>query len=160
MRKAIFLDRDGTLIPEGVRHPSDVDVLPDVMEPLQKWHKEGYALVMVTNQPDLQRGRLTREEFYKVQNRLLEILRGVGIEIDGICVCPHAPEIERCECRKPLPGLLLKAAKDWDIDLSKSWVIGDRDVDVEAGLAAGCQGVKLHAHRDMMDAYLVTRGME
>lgn len=140
-RRAIFLDRDGTLIEnlDYLSDPAGVRVLPGVPDALVRLREAGYLLVIATNQSGIGRGFLSREEYEAVNRATLAAL---GVGFDGIYVCPHAPE-ENCSCRKPAPGLLLRAAAELDVELSGSYMIGDRESDVGAGLNAGCRAILL-----------------
>jgi len=150
--KAVFLDKDGTLIPDI---PYNVDgnlVTLDegVVEGLQLLQSYGYLLVIVTNQSGLAHGYFTLEQLDTVRNTIKKMCSKIGIYLDGFYYCPHHPNgtipgyKAECECRKPQPGLLLKAAGDMDIDLSSSWMIGDILNDVEAGNRAGCKTILIN----------------
>lgn len=149
MNKAIFLDKDGTLIPDI---PYNVDVekislYDDLIEGLKLLQRDGYLLIVISNQSGIARGYFSEEDFSVVINRLTEILKNSGIVINALYYCPHHPDgivngyNINCDCRKPLPGLLLKAAAEHDIDMARSWMIGDILNDVEAGNRAGCRTV-------------------
>ncbi len=144
--RAVFLDKDGTLITD---HPYNIDharieLLPGVVEGLQQLHAAGYALIVVTNQSGVARGLFSEGALAGVEARLRQILLKVGVPLAGFYYCPHhpdghvAPYAISCGCRKPQPGLLLKAARTHRIDLERSWMIGDILDDVEAGDRAGC----------------------
>ncbi|MDB6107879.1 MAG: family hydrolase [Gammaproteobacteria bacterium] len=141
MRPAVFLDRDGVLnraaVRNGTPHPpaslQDLQILPGVAQALSALKASGYVLVVVTNQPDVARGTATRESVEDIHHRLRSELR-----LDAILTCFH-DNADDCECRKPKPGLLLRAARDFDLDLASSFMIGDRWRDVEAGERAGCR---------------------
>jgi D,D-heptose 1,7-bisphosphate phosphatase len=150
--KAVFLDKDGTLIPDI---PYNVDVnkvtLSDgVIEGLQILQSHGYLLVIVSNQSGIAQGFFSVEELNVVQERINRMCSKMGIYLDGFYYCPHHPDgivsgyDEECDCRKPKPGLLQKAADDMDIDLSRSWMIGDILDDVEAGKRAGCKSILIN----------------
>jgi D,D-heptose 1,7-bisphosphate phosphatase len=150
--KAVFLDKDGTLIPDI---PYNVDVnkvtLSDgVIEGLQTLQSHGYLLVVVSNQSGIARGFFSEEQLNVVRERISGMCSKMGIYLDGFYYCPHHPDgivsgyDQECECRKPLPGLLLKAADELGIDLSNSWMIGDILNDVEAGNRAGCRSVLIN----------------
>jgi D-glycero-D-manno-heptose 1,7-bisphosphate phosphatase len=134
--RAVFLDRDGVLIADKgyVSRPEDVEILPGVREALLNLQAAGWRLIVVTNQSGIGRGLFTVEDFERVTYRMRELIQ---VEFGGIFFCPHIPE-DGCDCRKPRPGLLLKAAKEMGIDLAQSVMVGDRLSDVEAGTAAGC----------------------
>ena len=143
MRKAVFLDRDGVLnraiLRDGKPYPPttrvELRLLPGVREACRLLHEAGFILILVTNQPDIARGRLT-EQSVRDMNKLLQ--RHLGLE--DTRVCPHDDD-SRCSCRKPQPGLVLEAARDWDIDLHASYFVGDRWRDIEAGQRAGCRAI-------------------
>lgn len=150
-QKAIFLDRDGT-INQYVGFLRNIDdfVLNDgVAEAIRKINTLGYLAIVVTNQPVIARGEVSFEELEEIHNKMETLLGKEGTYLDAIYYCPHHPhkgyEGERlelkidCECRKPKPGMLLKAAKEFNIDLSQSWMIGDGENDIIAGKNAGCK---------------------
>ena len=141
LRRAVFLDRDGVInrpiVCDGKPYPpasfAELEILPGVHEALQKLHDANYLLVVVTNQPDVARGTAKREEV-ELMNAYISSL----LPIDEFKTCYHDSE-DKCTCRKPLPGALLEAAQELNIDLSKSFMVGDRWRDVEAGASAGCK---------------------
>ncbi len=139
MNKAVFLDRDGTVIEHVhyVTDPAKVAIVPGGVEALRKLRDDGYLLVLVSNQSLVGRGLGTVEDVEAVNARMLELLAEGGVTIDCVKYCPHRPEDE-CPNRKPNPGMLLEAAKEFDIDLGLSVMIGDNVTDVEAGKNAGC----------------------
>lgn len=147
--RAIFLDKDGTLV-ENI--PYNID--PELIElswhagsALQLFKQLGYALFVITNQPGIAKGLFTESALDPVRLRLTEHLAQYGVVLDGFYYCPHSPDgainryTIRCTCRKPMPGMLLRAAHEHDIDLSRSWMIGDILHDIEAGRRAGCRTV-------------------
>ena len=147
LRRAVFLDRDGTLNKDVgyVHRKEDWQWLPGVAEALKRLRAVGYVLVVVSNQSGIARGMYDREALRLLEEWVNEELAAKNAAIDAWYYCPHLPEITGpCECRKPEPGLLLQAARDLDLDLANSWMIGDRVRDVQAGLAAGCQSILLH----------------
>ncbi len=144
-RKAVFLDRDGVInrpvIREGKPYPpsglSDFEIFPEVYDACNELKKAGYLLVVVTNQPDVGRGTLPLEIVEQQHTFLRQQL-----PLDRIEVCIHAGRGETdCECRKPKPGMILRAAADLNIDLAQSWMVGDRWRDVDCGRAAGCRTI-------------------
>lgn len=143
-RRAIFLDRDGTItIDTGYpSDPDDVELLPGAAEGLRTLRDRGWALVLVSNQSGVGRGMITPEQAQAVHDRLMSELRTTGVEFDGTYYCPHAPD-DACECRKPGSGLLRRAAAELRLDLAGSVMVGDRQSDVEAGRDAGCTTVLL-----------------
>jgi D-glycero-D-manno-heptose 1,7-bisphosphate phosphatase len=140
MRPAVFLDRDGTLMEEVdyCREPSKVRILPGVVEGLARLKAAGYALVIVTNQSGIGRGRITPAEYEAVHARLIELLDG-GL-IDATYFCPDHPDCAS-DRRKPGAGMVLEAARDLEIDLGHSWLIGDKRSDVECARAAGVRPI-------------------
>ena len=150
-QKAIFLDRDGTInkYVGFLTKPEEFDLLPGVAEAIRQINHSGYLCIVVSNQPVIARGDCTFEQLQEIHDKMETLLGQEGAFVDAIYYCPHHPdkgfEGERpaykidCNCRKPKPGLLLQAAKDWNIDLSQSYMIGDSERDVEAGNAAGCK---------------------
>ncbi|HEX4798372.1 MAG TPA: HAD family hydrolase [Burkholderiales bacterium] len=140
MRRAVFLDRDGVInksvvqdgkpyAPESV---DDLEILQGVREALASLRNAGFLNIVVTNQPDVAAGRLKLETVEAMHRRL-----AMELELDDIKVCYHG-DADGCECRKPKPGMLLQAAREFRIDLSRSFMVGDRWRDVAAGQAAGC----------------------
>lgn len=149
-QKAIFLDRDGT-INKYVGFLRDIDefeLIADVAEAIKRINESGYLCIVVTNQPVIARGEVKVEELELIHNKMETLLGQKGAYIDGLYYCPHHPhkgyegEIPElkfdCDCRKPKPGMLIQAAKDFNIDLGLSWMIGDGENDVKAGINAGC----------------------
>ena len=140
-RRAVFLDRDGVLnravVRDGRPYPPDsvdaLEILPGVAEALDRLRAAGFLNIVVTNQPDVATGKQRREAVEAIHARLSEKLT-----LDAIKVCYHA-DADRCSCRKPKPGMLLEAARELDVNLAASYLIGDRWRDVEAGRAAGCR---------------------
>jgi len=141
MNKAFFLDRDGVLIEqvEYIRDPDEVKLLPGVAAALKLIHDNGFLAVVVSNQSGIARKKFTREDLDAVQKRMYELLAERGERIDGFYFCPHDPHVEVCPCRKPRPGMILQAARELGIDVSASFMIGDRPADVETGINAGCR---------------------
>jgi D-glycero-D-manno-heptose 1,7-bisphosphate phosphatase len=134
-------------LPESPLEPEQVRLLPGAGEAARELAAAGHALVCVTNQPAAAKGKVALEQLLAVHERVLELLRGEGLELDGSRLCPHHPHgsveplARRCPCRKPAPGMLLDAASALALDLGRSWMIGDTDGDVGAGRAAGCRTV-------------------
>ena len=159
MVKAVFLDRDGVIneliyYPEQgvVDSPFTVEqlrLLPGVGVAINKFHEAGYKVILASNQPSIAKGYLSEETFDRIRRKMKDDLAKDGASLDGEYYCFHHPEakIDRlktnCECRKPKPGLLLQAAKEMDVDLSQSWMIGDGLTDVKAGKQAGCRTILL-----------------
>jgi D-glycero-D-manno-heptose 1,7-bisphosphate phosphatase len=145
LSRAVFLDRDGVLTKERadyVKNPDELEILPGLEAPLREIQKRGFRIVIVTNQSVIGRGLTSHYEMSRIHEKLRLELERFGCSIDGIYYCPHRPE-EGCDCRKPEPGLILKAAKDLGIDIASSWMIGDKEFDLEAAKRAGCRGIRI-----------------
>ena len=152
-QKAIFLDRDGTInkYVGFLRKPEDFELIPGIAEAIRCINASGYLCILITNQPVIARGEVTWGQLDEIHNKMETELGLAGAYLDGIYFCPHhphggyegeVPELKvECMCRKPRPGMIFKAAQDFNIDLSQSWMIGDGENDVKAGLAAGCKTV-------------------
>jgi D-glycero-D-manno-heptose 1,7-bisphosphate phosphatase len=141
---AIFLDRDGTLnVDKGyVYKPEDWEWVPGSYEALREFKKMGFLLIVVTNQGGAAKGLYGDAEINKLHEYINQDLSGHGVRIDDFYYCPHYPGIgEDCECRKPKPGMIRDAAKKWNIDLSRSFMIGDKPMDMELGENAGVQPI-------------------
>ncbi len=149
MRRAVFLDRDGTLLLEKhyLSRPEDVELQPGCLEALHLLRGTGLALVLVSNQSGVARGFFGEADVAAVHRRLTEMLAEAELELDGIYYCPHLPDAKvakyrrRCACRKPQPGMLEKAAAELDLELAGSWVIGDKRDDLELGLQSGMRTI-------------------
>jgi histidinol-phosphate phosphatase family protein len=144
MRPALFLDRDGTIVEDrGYMHdPALVEFLPGAPEVLNEIAQKGWALFVVSNQSGVGRGLMTMDEMHAVHNRFLDMMRSADAEITASYLCIHSPD-ENCHCRKPSPFHLKEAEREHDIDLSKSWMIGDRRSDIQCGKNAGCRTIWL-----------------
>jgi len=137
-RRALFVDRDGTLKPDlhYLREAERLELFRGVGASLALARAHGYLVICVTNQSGVERGFYTRDEVDRIHRRLNELLRPHGAQVDGFYYCPHAPEA-RCECRKPGTLLFRQARDDWHIDFATSAIVGDRELDVEAGRQLG-----------------------
>ena len=139
-RRFVLLDRDGTIDAQTagayVLHPDDVELLPGAADGLRALQTADLGLVIVTNQAPVARGWISQAELDAVNARLLDLLEAEGVRIEGIYACPHDAG-DGCDCRKPEPGLLLRAAADHGFDLTQTYLVGDKDSDVEAGRRAG-----------------------
>ena len=144
MNRAVFLDRDGTVIEECgyLSDPARVQLLPGAAQALAALASEGWKLILVSNQSGVGRGLITPQQMNEVQRRFACLLQGCGIRIDAAYVCTHTAE-DRCECRKPSPFILRRAAHEHSIDLGASWMIGDREGDILCGRHAGCSTIWL-----------------
>jgi len=163
-RPAVFLDRDGVInrpiLRQGRPHPpdslEDLEVYPDAASSLRRLRVAGYALVVVTNQPDVARGLQRAEVVHEINRELRK-----RVEVAAVYVCFH-DDADGCRCRKPAPGLLLDAAQDLGLDLSRSFMVGDRWRDVEAGRRAGCRTVYIdrrYSEGSPQDADMVTTSL-
>jgi histidinol-phosphate phosphatase family protein len=148
-RPAVFLDKDGTLVVDVPFNtdPERVRFTPEAPQALQRLAQAGFLLIVVTNQPGLATGRLSRQDFATMQRALEQrVLAEAGVALDGWFTCPHSPGpggVPRCLCRKPAAGLLRQARTAHGVDLARSWMVGDMLDDVEAGRRAGCRTVLL-----------------
>lgn len=148
MRRAVFLDRDGVInraiVQNGNPYPpsglDELEILPGVPEALARLRAAGFRLIVVTNQPDVARGKQTR----KAVETIHQVLQA-QLPLDEFRVCYH-DDADGCACRKPAPGMLLDAAKDVDLELAKSFMVGDRRCDIEAGRRAGCTTILIDYH--------------
>lgn len=144
MRPAVFLDRDGTINEERgyLCDPEAVELLPTVCEALTLLRTLDIPIIVLTNQSALGRGLITETEFGAVNAALWMVLQACHTSYDALYYCPHRPDCDPpCVCRKPRPGLLLQAAMDYNLDLSRSFIVGDKLTDLEAGYAANCHTV-------------------
>lgn len=160
-QKAIFLDRDGTInrYVGFLRKTEEFELLPGVTEAIRRINNLGYLVIVVTNQPVLARGEVTWEGLEEIHCKMETLLGKEGAYVDAIYFCPHHPdkgyegEVEElkidCDCRKPKPGMLLTASRDFNIDLSQSWMIGDGENDIKAGGDAGCKTVLISAEKKL-----------
>ena len=150
MNRAVFLDRDGVINRAVVRdgHPhapasmEEIEFLPGVGSAIERLQQAGFRVIVVTNQPDVGKGRVARET--------VEAMHAVvarAFAVDAVKVCYHTDQ-DACHCRKPKPGLLLEAAQEWHVDLKASILVGDRWRDIEAGKAAGCKTVWIRSAYD------------
>lgn len=156
-RRAVFLDRDGVLNelvhdPDGGQYESplsvsDVRIIPGAAAAITDLKAAGFVLVCVTNQPAAAKAKTSLDELEAIQRRVAELLAAEGAHLDAWHACMHHPDgvlaelSGPCDCRKPAPGMLLDAARELDLDLARSWMVGDTDTDIQAGKAAGCHTV-------------------
>ena len=141
-KPAVFVDRDGTICFDKhyLADPAGLKLIPTVVEGLKKLTKAGVPIIIVTNQSGVARGYFTEETLSRIHTELIKILKKQGVSILDIFYCPHMPDAE-CDCRKPAPGLLLRASKKHGIDLSKSYMMGDRMMDIELAHRANAKGI-------------------
>ena len=165
-RSAVVLDRDGVLNdlvydeedgrPESPLHPDQVRLADGAVRGLRALHDAGLVLVVASNQPAAAKGKATMDDLRAVHGRLVELLDAHGLALDGFRYCFHRRE-DGCDCRKPAPGMLLELAAEHDLDLARSWMVGDTDADVGAGQAAGTRTVLVEhpdsAHKRTGDAH-------
>ncbi len=157
MNKAIFLDRDGVIneivyhkemgILDSPANADEIKLFPDVGKAINSFKNLGFKVIIVSNQPGIAKDKFTIDAFEKMKERVKVELEKQGANVDAEYYCLHHPEgilkeyTQICDCRKPKPGMILQAAKDHDIDLSSSWMIGDGITDVKAGQSAGCKTI-------------------
>ena len=139
---AIFIDRDGTIMEDTdyCSHPKDVRIFPGVLEALRRLKSRGFKLIIITNQSGIGRGLFTLDQYRAVESEVLRQL-GDGL-VDATYYCPDAPG-QYSDCRKPAPGMVVKATRDYQIDLSRSFLIGDKEVDVECAHNAGVRAIRV-----------------
>lgn len=139
---AVFLDKDGTLIPDIPYNvdPRRITLAPGAVEGLAALSAAGYHLVLVTNQSGIARGFFERSALTAVEARIRSLLAEANVRLAGFYHCPHGPA-EGCSCRKPAPGMLHEASAALKLDLARSWLVGDIQTDIEAGVRAGCRTV-------------------
>lgn len=155
MRRAAFLDRDGVINIDHayVSRFEDFDFIPGVLEAARRLVEAGFALIIVTNQSGIGRGYYSEEDFHRLDAAVREVFARHGAPITAVYFCPHHPSKALppwrcvCNCRKPAPGMILQAARDWNIDLSKSMMFGDKASDMQAAQAAGV-GVRVQLGTD------------
>jgi D-glycero-D-manno-heptose 1,7-bisphosphate phosphatase len=144
-RPAIFLDRDGTVNIEKqyLHRARDWEWIPGAMDALIQLKSAGYLLIVISNQAGIARGYYRENDLLDLHAWVNEQLAPVHASLDAFYFCPHHPDFskEPCSCRKPLPGLILRAEREWNIDIPRSWMVGDKLSDVQAGFAAGCKNI-------------------
>lgn len=149
--KAIFFDRDGVLNKERkdyVKNIGDLEIFSNIVEPIKKLKNSGFMIVVVTNQSAINRGLTTQKKIDEIHLKFQEFLIPHNIKIDKFYICPHRPD-ENCVCRKPKPGLVIKAKNELHLDLESSWLIGDNDTDIQAAITAGCKSIKIESNSDL-----------
>ena len=146
--KAIFLDRDGVLNKnrdDYVKTLNELDIFPEIGKCIKMINDRNYLAIVITNQSAIARKLTTQNEVEKIHKYIQNFLKKWNAKIDAFYYCPHHPD-DNCVCRKPQPGLILQAAHDFNIDLKKSWMIGDHDRDIQSGVNAGCQTIKISSN--------------
>ncbi|MBN2297177.1 MAG: HAD family hydrolase [Deltaproteobacteria bacterium] len=156
MRKTgVFLDRDDTIIRDRIYldNPDDIEILPGTCEAIHTLNQKGIPVIIITNQSGIARGLLDEETLHEIHLELMSRLASMGAMIDAVYYCPHHPEgsvaeyRKTCPCRKPEPGLLYQAAKEFCLDLNSCYMIGDKPIDVETIHRVGGKGILLtHLH--------------
>ena len=142
MNTGVFIDRDGTIAHDVpyCSSPEQFELLPGAGEGIKRLNEIGLKVIVITNQSGIGRGYFTEEMLGRIHTKMKNSLAGCGAHVDGIYYCPHHPD-DNCDCRKPKPDLIIKAAKEHEIELSQSYLIGDSAKDIEAGKAAGCRTI-------------------
>ena len=151
MNKVVFLDRDGVINKKRedyVKSSNELIILPNVKKSIKELKKNGFNIIIVTNQSPINRGIISKNELKKIHEEMI-LKINEGLTLDMIYYCPHRPD-EKCECRKPKPGMLLQAIKDWEVDIEKSWLIGDSESDVQAGKAVGIKSIRIKENEDLL----------
>ena len=140
--KAVFLDRDGTIARDVhyCRRPKDFEILPTVPEAIGFLNRNGFKVVVITNQSGIARSYFSEDTLAQIHQRMVDELKSHRAEVDAIYYCPHHPD-KGCECRKPKTALFLQAAQELDISFERSFVVGDTQMDIDAGKALGCRTV-------------------
>jgi D-glycero-D-manno-heptose 1,7-bisphosphate phosphatase len=150
-RPAVFLDRDGTIIREygNFWEPSQIELIGGAADAIRRLKAAGYMAIVTTNQSGIAQGVFDEHQFWIGEQKMEELLAAQGIKLDAVYFCPHhptkgdTPYRADCECRKPKPGMIMRAAREYGIDLPSSYMIGDSDDDVGAGNAAGVRTIKV-----------------
>ena len=147
MNRAVFLDRDGVInrrAPEGayITRWEDMYFLPDVVQAIALLNRSDFRVIVASNQRCVAKGLITAADLELIHQRMCDTMTRSGAIIDAVYYCPHE-KLPACNCRKPAPGLLLNAAREHGIDLTASWMVGDSEIDVEAGRRAGCKTARL-----------------
>ncbi len=151
-QKAIFIDRDGVINynrPDYVKSWDEFEFIPGAKEAIKRINESDKLLIIITNQSPIGRGIFTPNKLDEIHILMLAELSEFGCHIDAIYYCPHHPD-DNCDCRKPKPGLILRAARDLNIDLRECWMIGDSDSDLKAGAAAGCKTMKVSVKQPLI----------
>ena len=158
MNKAVFLDRDKTIIEDDegyISDPAKVKLLQDVGSAIKKLNDNGFMVIVVSNQSGIGRGMFIEQDLESIHQKMTDLLQKENAFVDDIFYCPHHPEatIEKfrkhCTCRKPLPGMIIKAAMNHKIDLNQSYCVGDEERDIEAGKSAGCRTIRITKQTDI-----------
>jgi len=151
LKKAVFFDRDGVINKERkdyVKTVHELEIFPNVAKSIKLLKNQGFSIVVVSNQSAINRGYTNHDNVKAIHNKLQEYLLQNETSIDAFYYCPHRPD-ENCECRKPKPGLLLKAIQELKIDPSQSWIIGNNESDITAGKNVGCRTIKIDSSANL-----------
>ncbi len=153
MTKAIFLDRDGIINKERkdyVKSIEEFQILDGVPESIKMLKEKGFLVIVITNQSAINRGLITIETLNEIHNYLQNFLKENNTSIDDFYFCPHRPD-ENCKCRKPNPGMLIKAAQEHNIDMNQSFMIGNSLTDIQAAQKSGCKGILLNQNQALLE---------
>jgi histidinol-phosphate phosphatase family protein len=142
VNRAVFLDRDGTMARDVpyCSHPGDFELFPDTSRAVRLFNEHDYSVIVITNQSGVARGYFTEDVLEQIHRKMLHQLTEGGAHIDGIYYCPHHPD-DDCKCRKPKPQMIMQAVKEHDIDLKRSFMVGDQPMDIQLGRNVGCRTV-------------------
>jgi D-glycero-D-manno-heptose 1,7-bisphosphate phosphatase len=153
MKKCVFLDRDGTIIKDSnfVYMLEHLEFLPKAIDGLKEMRKKGYLLIIITNQSGIGRGYFEEKDYFVFMKHMYSELIKKGVDIERDYFCPHLPE-DNCSCRKPKELMVNLAKKDFDIDLKKSYFIGDKDIDILTGKNCGCKTILIESDKKIKDA--------
>lgn len=154
LNKIIFLDRDGVINKRRDDYVKTIDefvLLPNVAESIKKLNQMGFLIIILTNQSAINRGIITEEQLNQIHTYMIQELKKSSCIITKIYFCPHRPD-ENCDCRKPKPGLIKKAIKEFDADIDNSWLIGDSDTDLESANSIGVRAIKIDKNMDITKA--------
>lgn len=149
---AVFIDRDGTMA-EDVRYcsrPEDFELFPNTAKAIKLLNEHGFKVIVITNQSGIARGYFTEEILADIHDKMRKELAKEGAWLDAIYYCPHHPN-DKCDCRKPKPKLVLQAAKEYNINLKRSFVVGDLQMDIDLGKAVGCKSILIKGSSSVSD---------
>ena len=153
MKKAVFLDRDGVINKERkdyVKSIEEFQILNNIPKSIKMLKEKGFLVIVITNQSAINRGLITIETLNEIHNYLQNFLKENNTSIDGFYFCPHRPD-ENCKCRKPNPGMLIKAAQEYNIDMNQSFMIGNSLTDIQAAQKSGCKGILLNQNQALLE---------
>ena len=153
MKKAVFLDRDGVINKERkdyVKSIEEFQILNNIPKSIKMLKEKGFLVIVITNQSAINRGLITIETLNEIHNYLQNFLKENNTSIDGFYFCPHRPD-ENCKCRKPNPGMLIKAAQEHNIDMNQSFMIGNSLTDIQAAQKSGCKGILLNQNQALLE---------